>query len=121
MKLKIENIYDEVGDLFEKLEFREATERIMNLVEAANKYYDEREPWKQRKEDIEGFNETIFTCSNIIANLSNLFDPIMPEATKKIRKYLEIEKAEWKPIYIEKEIILSDIQPLFERLKLEEK
>ncbi|MCI8965548.1 MAG: methionine--tRNA ligase [Clostridia bacterium] len=121
MKLKIEKIYDEVGNLIENLEFREATRKIMSLVEDANKYYDEREPWKQRKDDIEGFNETIFTCANIIANLSNLFEPIMPDTTKKIREYLKLEKAEWKPVILEKEIELSNIEPLFERIKLEEK
>ena len=40
-----------MGELIEKLEFREASRKLMELVEFANKYYDEKEPWKQRKED----------------------------------------------------------------------
>ena len=119
IKQRIEEIYAEVGNLIEKLEFREATSRIMNLVETANKYYDEQEPWKQIKENEQAFQNTIFTCSTIIANLSNLFEPIMPETTEKIREYLEVPDPTWAPIYLEKEIDLShkDIQPLFERLK----
>lgn len=119
IKNLIETTYKEVGDLIERLEFREATNKIMNLVEVANKYYDTREPWKQVKENEEEFNNTIFTCSNIIANLSNLFEPIMPETTKKIREYLEIEEPSWQPIYLEKEIDLTtkEIQALFERIK----
>ena len=122
MQERINSIYKEVGDLIEKLEFREAVSRIIGLVEMANKYYDSQEPWKQRKEDEEGFKNTIFTCSNIIANLSNLFEPIMPGTTAKIREYLELDEPSWKPVFINKDIDLSNkaIEPLFERLKLEE-
>ena len=121
IKEEIEKIYSEVSDLIERLEFREATEKIMDLVEKANKYYDTQEPWKQIKEDKQAFKNTIFTCANIIANLSNLFEPIMPTTTKKIREYLELPEPSWKPIYIEKEIDLTskNIEPLFERLKID--
>jgi len=121
IKKRIESIYSEVGDLIEKLEFREATSRIMGLVEMANKYYDSREPWKQRKEDENGFNETMFTCSNIIANLSNLFEPIMPGTCAKIREYLDLDEPTWNPIFLGKdvELVNKNIEPLFERLKLD--
>lgn len=75
---------------------------------------------KQKKEDEEGFYETIFNCSTIIANLANLYEPIMPEACKKIREYLKLEEPKWEPIFLEKEIKLENIEPLFERLKLDE-
>ena len=119
LKEEIEKTYTEVSDLIEKLEFREATSRIMNLVEKANKYYDTQEPWKQIKENEEAFNNTIYTCANIIANLSNLFNPIMPATTDKIKEYLELPEAKWEPIYLEKDIDLTNknIEPLFERIK----
>lgn len=120
VKEKIINTYGVASDLIEKLEFREASRNLMELVEFANKYYDEKEPWKQKKEEEEGFYETIFNCSTIIANLANLYEPIMPEACKKIRKYLKLEEPKWEPIFLEKEIKLENIEPLFERLKLEE-
>lgn len=119
VKQKIISTYEVAGDLIEKLEFREAARKLMELVEFANKYYDEKEPWKQRKENIEEFNKTIFNCANIIANLSNLYAPIMPEACSKIRKYLKLDDAKWKPIFIENEINLENIEPLFSRLTLE--
>ena len=116
-KNKIEDTYQTVGNLIEKLEFREASKKIMELVEFANKYYDEQEPWKQAKENMAEFEKTIFNCANIIVNLANLYEPIMPEACSKIRKYLNIEKAKWEPTYIENKISLENIEPLFERLK----
>ena len=91
------------------------------MVETANKYYDENEPWKQVKENEEAFINTIYTCSTIIANLSNLFEPIMPETTSKIREYLELQQPSWNYIELNNEIDLKnkEIKPLFERLKLE--
>ena len=120
VKEKIEKAYIEVGNLIEKLEFREASRKLMELVEFANKYYDEKEPWKQRKEDIQGFNRTIFNCANIIVNLANLYEPIMPDACSKIRKYLKLDEGKWEPIFIKNEIKLENIEPLFSRLILEE-
>ena len=57
----------------------------MQLVELGNKFYDEKQPWVAKKENIEEFNNIIYTCSVVIANLSNLFDMVMPTACDKIR------------------------------------
>lgn len=113
---EIEETYKEVEILIEKLEFKSATDKIMSLVEDANKYYDERRPWIQKKEDINEFNDTMYTCAVIIANLSNLFEPIMPKTCEKIRKFLAIEKSSWEKIEIKDEIKLNNIEPLFERI-----
>lgn len=118
IKAKIQEKYLEVSNLIEHLEFREATNKIMEFVEDANKYYDSKEPWKQRKDDEEGFRDTIYTCSTIIANLSNLFEPFIPNACDKIRSYLDIDSAKWEMIELDKDIDLTNknIEPLFERL-----
>ena len=68
-------------------------------------------------ENIEEFNNIIYTCSVIIANLSNLFEPIMPVASQKIRDYLEIKNKEWNYITIPVRLKLEKIEPLFERIK----
>lgn len=103
------------GDLIEKLELREAIRKIIELVETANKYYDEKQPWVAKKENIEEFNNIIYTCAVVISNLSNLFEIVMPEASAKIRKYLELGNPVWE--YIEpKAGIKLEIEPLFTRL-----
>lgn len=115
-KIEIENTYKEVSNLIENLEFRAATQKVMDLVEYANKFYDENKPWIQKKEDIEGFNNTIYTCAVIIANLSNLFEPFMPKSCKKIREYLKIQNPQWNFTTIEDGIKLENIEPLFNRI-----
>ena len=82
----------------------------------ANKYYDEEKPWIQSKENLEMFNNTIYTCATIIANLANIFEPFMPSVCKKIREYLKIEEISWEFIEPEVGTILENIQPLFTRM-----
>ena len=113
----IKETYKKAGENIENLEFKAAVQNIMDLVEAGNKYYDANKPWVAKKENIEEFNNIIYTCSVIIANLSNLFEPIMPEASQKIRDYLEIKNKEWNYITIPVRLKLEKIEPLFERIK----
>ena len=116
IEVKIKETYEQAGNLIEKLEFREAIRKIMQLVEIGNKFYDEKEPWVSKKNDIEDFNNTIFTCSTIIANLSNLFDIVMPTATSKVRKYLKLDEPKWEFISVNPKTKLENIEPLFTRI-----
>ena len=109
--------YENVSKSIEKLEFRNAIEEIMKLVEFGNKYYDETKPWVLYKENMDEFKKVIYNCTYIIANLANLFEPVMPEASKKIQKYLDIDTSKWEEIEVKEEIKLDNLEPLFERIK----
>lgn len=113
---EIEKTYKEVAQAIENLEFKLATDKVMNLVEFGNKYYDEKQPWVQKKENIEAFNATIYNCANIIANLSNLFEPFMPLACAKIREYLKIDNKTWNNVHAKPGVELSKVEPLFTRI-----
>lgn len=114
---EIKETYKKVSENIENLEFRKAIEEIMNLVEFGNKYYDEKKPWILFKENTDEFYNVIYNCTNIIANLANLFEPVVPEASNKLKKYLDINLDKWENIIIEKNITLSEIEPLFEKIK----
>ena len=117
IKNKVEKTYSTVSDYIEKLEFRNAIQEILNLIEFGNKYYDDEKPWILYKENTEKFNKVIYNCTYIIANLSNLLEPVMPNSSEILSKYLNIDITKWKPVEIQKEIILDNILPLFERIK----
>ena len=114
---KISETYKIVSENIENLEFRKAIEEIMNLVEFANKYYDEEKPWVLFKEDKVKFDKVMYNCVNLIANLANLFEPVMPETSSKIKKYLNIDTNRWEKITVKDTVNLNDITPLFERIK----
>jgi methionyl-tRNA synthetase len=114
---KISETYKIVSENIENLEFRKAIEEIMNLVEFANKYYDDEKPWVLFKEDKAKFDKVMYNCVNLIANLANLFEPVMPETSSKIKKYLNIDTNKWEKITVKDTVNLNDIPPLFERIK----
>lgn len=114
---KIDETYKMVSEYIENLEFKKACNKIVELIETGNKYYDDRKPWIQNKENTEEFNNTIYTCATVIANLSNLLEPIMPQTSNKLRKYLKIEKPSWNQIQIKDSISLENIEILFSKIQ----
>ncbi len=114
---KIADTYKKVSEDIENLEFRKGIEEIIDLAQYGNKYYDDKKPWILYKENMQEFNDVMYNCANIIANLANLFEPVMPETSKKIKEYLDIDISKWEKITIDKDISLKDINPLFERIK----
>lgn len=109
--------YKEVGNLIEAGELKQALEQVMEYVGEGNKYYDQQTPWIQVKEDIDSFNNTTYTCMYMIANISNLLNPFIPDTTDKIKKLLSLDKASWNEITLKGDIKLNDIGLLFERIE----
>ena len=51
LKDKVEGLYKHVGEAIEQTKFKVALESIFDAVRFANKYFDERQPWKEREDD----------------------------------------------------------------------
>jgi len=117
IKNMVDSTYKVVASNIEKIEFKRAAEEAMELVAFANKFYDEQKPWVQAKEDISAFNNTIYSCAYVIANLSNIFEPFMPKSCAKIREFLNLErKAKWQTVNIVAGTKLDKVEPLFSRI-----
>jgi len=113
----VKQTYDEAAQSIEKIEFKKYAEKVMDLVTLTNKYYDDCKPWVQAKEDTNGFNNTIATCAYVIANLSNLLEPIMPATCEKLREFLNLpSKLKWQEITLSAGISLDKVEALFTRL-----
>ena len=112
----LEELYPCIGGLIEQGNFKEALDTIFTLVRTANKYFDEEQPWITIKSDVEKCKETLNTCVQIIANLSNLLEPFLPFSSAKVRNLLEIEKATWQCIEVPSSLELGKVEILFERI-----
>ena len=109
--------YQKSAELIETLEFKKYVDCVMDLVAFANKFYDEQKPWVQAKENVNAFNNTIYNCAYVIANLSNLLEPVMPNACSKIREYLNLNKKPlWGELKVNGNISLAKVEPLFSRI-----
>ena len=114
---KIEETYKKVSEHIDKLEFKKAIETMMELVEYGNKYYDEMKPWVLYKENQEEFKKVIYNCALIIANLANVFEPVMPGTIQKLKNYLKIDNLGWGFVDLNRDIVLENIEPVFEKIQ----
>ena len=110
--------YSEVAKLIEAGELRAALDKVFDYVSEANKFYDNSTPWIQVKEDMDAFNNTTYTCMYMIANLSNLLRPFIPDTTDRIKSLLGIEENGWNEVTLSGDIKLNDIGLLFERIEV---
>ena len=78
------------GAVYEQFKFREGTAEVMNLARAANKYFNDSEPWKTIKSDREGCATTIHLCLQVVRSLTVLFAPVVPFSSERIWKMIGI-------------------------------
>lgn len=116
---QLEEVYDTVGALIEEGRFKEALETIFTLIRFANKFFDDAKPWVTVKGDRQGCADTLYTCVQIIGNLSILLSPFLPFSAKTIQRMLSITEEEWQPIVIEGGLQLEHVEVLFERIEKE--
>lgn len=84
-----------IAGKYEHYQFKEAVTETMNLARAGNKFFTDEEPWKTNKTDINRCGSTLYICSQIIAALSILFDPVLPFTMKQLRTTLHIKDNNW--------------------------
>jgi len=108
--------YKLIGEYFEKGEIKNAVNQIFEYIAIANKFYDSKQPWIQVKDNIDEFNNTTYTCTYMIANISNMIAPILPNASLKIKKMLNLPKYNWKEIRITGDYKVQDLSILYDRL-----
>ncbi len=88
---KVEGAFEPVGDLIGKAHFKAALAEVMAVAHEANRYLDEREPWKVMKEDRRAAAATIYVMLGIINSLKVLFYPFLPFSSQRLHEYLGCE------------------------------
>lgn len=117
IKQLIENTYIACGRSIEEGNFRDALEKVLDLVRYGNRYFDEEKPWITIKEDSDKCSTTLFNLVQIIVNLAVLFEPFIPFASNKLRELLNFaDGLKWVPAYIPSEAMINEPSILFERL-----
>ena len=90
---------------------------MIEYINFANKYYDSKKPWIQVKEDKDSFNDTTYNCLYMIANMANLIYPVLPEASEKIRKMLDLPEYKWDEQLVKGEYKIKNIDILYDRIE----
>ena len=112
---KLKKLYDIVGNDIDNGYTRDGIEKIFDYISEANKYFDEKEPWKLAKEDSDKCEEILYNCCNIIFNINNLLKPYLINTTKKVEDFLNETNSKWSYQKLSKVKLKSEIGTLFQR------
>lgn len=84
-----------ISNSIEKYRFREALGIYMDVARLGNKYLAETEPWKLIKEDPERVKTILNIAMQIVANLSVLGEPFLPNSSIKIGNIIGLKAHGW--------------------------
>ncbi len=83
---------------YEARDFAKASNEIRSLADDANKYFDEKAPWKTLESDPAGTKQVITTTLNIFRLLAIYLKPILPFYTAKVAALLGEKDYVWSDI-----------------------
>ena len=112
-----------IGQLIDKFQFKEATRQMMDVVRFANKYFNDQEPWKTRKENPTKCATTLSLCCEAAYSLAVLLQPVLPFTAAKIWKMMQLpgkpEDADWNSIgrlKLDEGHSLGELEILFQKI-----
>lgn len=86
MLLEIKKTAEKVDLLYDNCEIVSAMQSILELSAKGNQYFQNNEPWKR----VERQDAVLWVSSNIVKALGVMLSPIIPKASIKIRKILNL-------------------------------
>ncbi|MFH0948962.1 MAG: methionine--tRNA ligase [Candidatus Aenigmatarchaeota archaeon] len=86
----------EIEKLTKEVKLKEALERTMTLASAANRYFQEKKPWKTFSADRKDACTTLYYSVNLVRIISTLLLPYIPTSAQKAIDALGIKEKKWK-------------------------
>jgi len=80
-----------VGNCYEAYRFRDGLMETMNLARAANKYFNDSEPWLTIKSEKERCATTLHISAQLVRALAILLEPVVPNISEKVWELLNIK------------------------------
>ena len=80
-----------IGEALEKFEVRQALRNFMDVCRDANKYFNDKEPWKTVKTDRAQCGTTLHVCLQTSKTLAVLMAPFMPFSAEKLWRLLNVD------------------------------
>ena len=80
-----------VGAIMEEISLKRGLEQVMLLPHRGNAYLNLKEPWHAIKKDVGRARNCLYVAAQVVASLSILLEPFIPDTAKKLRKMLNLE------------------------------
>ncbi len=85
---EVARAFTEVGAAIEAVRLRDGLSGAMALARAANRYLDERAPWKVIRLDPQRAATTMYVMLHVLAALKTLFAPYLPFSSQRLHELL---------------------------------
>ena len=114
--------FDEAGSYLESVRLRQALQSSMALAQAANRYLDQKEPWRAVRRDKDDAAQTLWTTVSVINCLKITLCPFLPFSSQKLHAMLgfdgnvEEKGWAWHPNAMKPGQQLQRPTPLFQKL-----
>ncbi|MBF0453545.1 MAG: methionine--tRNA ligase [Magnetococcales bacterium] len=90
---------DDISQLYESREFAKAMRAIMVLADEANRYVEEKAPWKLAKGKAEApLQESCSVALNLFRILMIYLQPVLPEMAENSRNFLNLPPFSWQDV-----------------------
>ncbi len=80
----------------EAFRFKMALGEMMALARAGNVYFDQKQPWRQRKEDLAACGTTLNVACQTVKALATLMAPFLPFSAERLRRTLGLTDLAWE-------------------------
>ncbi len=114
---------EKVKGFIKGYEFRKAQFEIMELARAGNKYIDERQPWRTRKEAPEECSATLHAAAKLLAVIAYISWPFIPDTAETLwdmlgmkRKLRDVKWEDIADINLEPEQPVGEVKVLFNKI-----
>jgi len=105
---KTESLTKDLINLMENQNLNNYIKSVIDISFLTNKYINDEEPWKLRKNNQEKMNNILHISIEQIAKISVLLSPIIPKATTKVLNALNIESDARNLSFLNNESIIKD-------------
>ncbi len=89
---------DEIAEHYENRDFAKAITAIRDIADEANKYFDERAPWKLINENPEATREVLTSILNVFRLLSIYLKPVLPKYSDRVAHLLNESSYQWNDL-----------------------
>jgi len=102
------NFTKNLRELIDNQDLNNYMKSVINISFLTNKYINDEEPWKLKKENINKMNNILHVSLEQIAKISILLNPIMPKSTSKVLDALNISKKNRNYSFLDGSKIIPD-------------
>ena len=88
---RAKDTFNTIDELLYHCHFREAMRSAMSLAQEANRYLDEKSPWKILKHNRQAAATALYVAISVLSSLRTVLYPFLPFSSQRLHEFLGFE------------------------------